>query len=162
MLGQEIHDAVVHTVKAMEAEVQDHEENLMGLRRRIESANIFLREVLPATDFSSLAVSQRRYSTVREEITDAIWTLLLAERPLHRREILSRVKAAGVHVSGDAHTDEMDGIAPYLTQDSRFVSYDRRGMWTISDEHLPGPDNESGVGGDALDSPRASEGESAN
>ena len=117
---------ITETIRRFEREILDHEEETVTLRRRVETATTFMDEIMPHMPVADTS----RSGTVKEEITQAIWRVLKDERPLHRSEILARVKRLGIYVSGEANGNGMDSIAPHLTQDRRFMSLDGRGTWT--------------------------------
>lgn len=76
------------------------------------------------------------------ELAAAIFDVLLAERPLHRKVILERVTQAGIYVGGK---NPLAALGSYLSMDKRFQSV-ARGVWTL----VEGPGN--GNGNDADDS----------
>ncbi len=79
---------------------------------------------------SSGIASGRRASTYAQELTDAIYDILLSERPLHRMAILGKVTERGVHVGG---SKPVNSIGSYLSTDQRFKNCGR-GMWTLTEE----------------------------
>ena len=62
-------------------------------------------------------------------ITAAIYDLLVADRPLHRQEILEKLGAQEFYVSGK---DKLGTISAYLSTDQRFASVGK-GQWTLAD-----------------------------
>ena len=66
-----------------------------------------------------------------QNLTDAIEEILLAERPLHRKEIMNRVIAKDIYI-GTANP--LHAIGAYLSLDDRFAFVPgQRGYWTLSD-----------------------------
>ena len=64
------------------------------------------------------------------EVTQTIYEILVAERPLHRDRILQEVQARGIYVGG---TKPVNSIGSYLSQDNRFKNVGR-GLWGLTDE----------------------------
>ena len=62
-------------------------------------------------------------------LTDAIFAVLNAERPLHRREIYNRVVETGVTVRGES---PINNIGAHMSHDPRFHSVGG-GMWDLVD-----------------------------
>lgn len=71
------------------------------------------------------------------ELAAAIFDVLLAERPLHRKIILERVTQAGIYVGGK---NPLAALGSYLSLDKRFTNV-ARGVWTLVEE----PGNGNGV-----------------
>ena len=71
------------------------------------------------------------------ELRDAIYAVLQAERPLHRKVILDRVTQAGIYVGGK---NPLAALGSYLSMDRRFKSV-ARGVWTLVEEPGNGNDN---------------------
>ena len=138
MSHNELGLAVARAIAKYRNEITEHELAIENLKHRMAAAETFSEEVLPDIDFGSIGVaSTRNYGAVKLQITDAIWEVLREERPLHRETILARVKQKGVYVSGEADGTEMHNFAPYLSQDHRFRSVDRKGTWTLDDGCQP-------------------------
>lgn len=62
-------------------------------------------------------------------VTDAMAEILRDGRPMHRKKILERVQALGIHVSP---TNTIGNLSARLSQDPRFRS-DGRGNWRLAD-----------------------------
>ena len=71
-------------------------------------------------------------------LADAIFTVLSAERPLHRRDILDRVIEMGVTVRGES---QINNIAAHMSLDPRFHSVGG-GMWDFVDPPTNGDDTQ--------------------
>ena len=69
-------------------------------------------------------------SAHRHSLTVEIYNILCEERPLHRRDLLDRVRSLGIYVGGE---NPMNTFGAYLSQDKRFVSVGK-GVWTLVEE----------------------------
>ncbi len=72
-------------------------------------------------------------SPYAEELTNAMYDILIAERPLQRAVILERVQERGIHVGGQT---PVNSIGSYLSTDDRFKNAGR-GIWTLTVEPEP-------------------------
>ena len=73
-----------------------------------------------------------------QELTDTMYEILQAERPLHRNDILSRVKERGIHIGGQK---PINSIGSYLSTDDRFKNVSR-GTWTLTNDPSTPANNE--------------------
>ena len=62
-----------------------------------------------------------------KELTDAIENILETHGPLHRNEILVKVRERGIHVGGDR---PINNIGAYLSTDNRFKNVGK-GLWDL-------------------------------
>ena len=69
------------------------------------------------------------------QIKDAIYEILQAEHPLHRKVILERVQALGLRVGGK---NPLHTLGSHLSTDPRCQPTETRGVWTLATE----PDTE--------------------
>lgn len=67
------------------------------------------------------------------ELTNAMYDILVTERPLHRTIILARVQERGIHVGGQK---PVNTVGTYLSIDNRFRNAGR-GIWTLTTEPQP-------------------------
>ena len=74
--------------------------------------------------------------TFAETVGNAIEEVLLAERPLHRKEILARVEAKGLHIEAEKR---LHYFGTFLTNGERFITESKatglpgvRGYWTLA------------------------------
>lgn len=108
-------------------------ETLLSARRFLEADHIGDN---PAPS-GNLPKKAKSYS---QTLTDAIEKVLLAERPLHRKEIMNRVICQGVYV-GTANP--LHAVGAYLSIDERFASEPgKRGHWTLANEPEAAADEE--------------------
>ena len=102
---------------------------LQALKQIVDEANAeieYLQTIVGEPDKN--AVQLPTEGTYTAELTGAIHDLLVDDRPLHRKTILDRVVAAGVHVSGQ---DKLRTLSAHLSHDKRFIPAGR-GEWTLS------------------------------
>ena len=66
-------------------------------------------------------------------VSDGIYNILLQERPLHRGDILNRLKKMGYQVGGKK---PIDSVSAHLSNDPRFKSAGdgKSGTWTLTTE----------------------------
>ena len=79
-----------------------------------------------------------REGTITSQVTDLVEQILSIEGPIHRKELLARVRQQGIYF-GSAEKDQLNTFASYLTVDDRFESIGR-GVW-----RLAGPDQHAGA-----------------
>ena len=66
--------------------------------------------------------------TYKEELTDTIESILQEEHPLHRSEILDKVREKGIYIGG---ASPLNSLSSYLSTDPRFKTATGKGMWTL-------------------------------
>ncbi len=104
------------------------EEESEDIARRMASIRVAIEEVENAHD--DFITSPQRDSH-RMELTNAMYSILLEEQPLHRRTILERVKERRIYVGGVQ--GGMNTLATYLSTDERFKNVGR-GVWALADD----------------------------
>ncbi len=129
-------------ISHLAAKIKDWEEKRRNLDKGIESMTHTLR-IFENDQTTADPAPGSRPNTHTAELTGAIYDVLLAERPLHRKVILQKVTQAGIYVGGQK---PLAALGSYLSLDKRFKNV-ARGIWTLAEE--PGD-----MGGhDADDSP---------
>ena len=78
--------------------------------------------------FNSNSVQTPTEGTYTAELTNAIYELLIEERPLHRRTILDRLEAKDIFVGG---SNKLRTLSAHLSHDGRFTPTER-GFWTLA------------------------------
>ena len=116
------------TAVDLRALLKELEAKKQKIDKEFEALHIVIR--LNQERSSGIDASGRRASTYAQELTDAIYDILLSERPLHRMSILGKVTERGVHVGG---SKPVNSIGSYLSTDQRFKNCGR-GMWTLTEE----------------------------
>lgn len=120
------------TSKQFIAEVQ-----LEALRQVREELDEEITRLERVVDLGDLPAQ----GTFTEELTTAIYDILLEERPLRRQTILERLAEREIYVGGK---DSLRTLSAHLSNDNRFkAESDRRGYWTLK---YP-PENEEGIVG---------------
>ena len=72
--------------------------------------------------------------TKTQEVSDAVEAVLRQEgRPLHRREILSRIKAEGVFVHTSVSRKPVQLLGTYLANNPLVESVDGKGTWGLKE-----------------------------
>ena len=102
-------------------------------RRRAERAIEALDLAIAMFQGDTAPTPRRRGHSA--SLVDAIYNVLLAERPLHRNILLERVREMGFHVGGKT---PVGAIGSYLSRDERFTNIGR-GFWSLTEE--PGPES---------------------
>ena len=115
---QGMEKGVATIVSHLEQRVADLRQELAGVESDLLQARSF-RDVLGRVDESVFVVVRRRGGTHETDVTEAILVALSEEQPLHRKELMCRVEAAGIHIGGKK---PLDTFASYLTNDPRFCS----------------------------------------
>ena len=122
------------TIRDLQYKVREREaekEQLMvRLDGEIEALNATIR-ILEGEGTENIRTS--RPASHGSEVTNAMYKILLAERPLHRTKILEKVQAWGIYVGGNT---PVNSLGSYLSQDPRFKNIGR-GLWTLADEPQP-------------------------
>ena len=113
-----------HTIRDLQAMRASREAD----RRRAEQA-IEALDIAIAMFQGDTAPTPRRRSH-SASLVDAMYDILVRERPLHRNILLERVKEAGFHVGGET---PVGAIGSYLSRDQRFKNIGR-GLWTLTEE----------------------------
>ena len=114
----------METIKVLTKIMQEKEKELFALQESIKVLRGAIREVELANDDT---VTTPHNGTAKQEITDAIYDILLQHGPLHRDVILEKVRAMGIHVSG------INTLASYLSGDDRFKNI-AKGTWALKEE----------------------------
>lgn len=91
------------------------------------------------------SITARVRSGFAQELTDVMYEILQAERPLHRNDILSRVKERGIHIGGQK---PINSIGSYLSTDARFKNVSR-GTWTLTVD--PSTPSDNGLHGELVE-----------
>ena len=73
---------------------------------------------------------EREFGPVRQAVADAIFEVLRAEHSLHRKVILERVQAKGVHIES---AKPLSYVATILTLDDRFKKVHHYGYWMLAE-----------------------------
>ena len=130
-------------VKLREAKQQELVAKQQELGREIQifrdAIELLLASPSYATDNAVTDIDQgQKVDTVTDQITDAVYQVLLAERPLHRGVIAERLQAMGIHLGGKVEKDRIQYLASFLSRDQRFNPVGRedptqRGNWTLVD-----------------------------
>lgn len=68
-----------------------------------------------------------------EGIRDAIHEVLVAERPLHRKDIHDRLVAMGIHIGGN---NPVNNVGAHLSLDPRFKNVGK-GIWDLANDLNP-------------------------
>ena len=118
-----------HTIRDLQAMRAFREADRRRAERAIEALDLAISMFKGDT-----APTPRRRSH-SASLVDAIYNILLSERPLHRNMLLERVKEAGFHVGGKT---PVGAIGSYLSRDERFTNIGR-GFWSLTEE--PGPES---------------------
>ena len=113
----------------LRALVKEREAKKLRIEKELEALHIAIR-INNERDGRIDANDGRRTSTYAQELTDAIYDVLLKDRPLHRAAILEKVIQHGIHVGG---SKPVNSIGSYLSTDQRFKNCGR-GMWTLEQE----------------------------
>ena len=108
---------------------------LRGLEKDLESRKRKIDEELQAVRVV-IRINEERdddskaASSFASEIGDAIYFVLKDESPLHRNDILKRVKDRGIHVGG---ANPANNLGTYLSRDDRFKNAGK-GKWTLTED----------------------------
>ncbi len=106
-------------------------QQLTETQRRLES----IRSVIEIYEEEKVATAKStipRNGTFTQQITTAIEAILIEERPLHRKVILERLTAQGLHVGGER---PLNTLSSYLSMGAMFKADDgKKGMWTLTEE----------------------------
>ena len=89
-------------------------------------------------------VHRSRGSSYAQELTNAMYDILVTERPLHRSIIFERVQDRGIHVGGQK---PVNTIGTYLSIDERFRNVGK-GTWTLRVEPQAMPEPDIGANAD--------------
>ena len=76
------------------------------------------------------AGATRKPPTYQDTVRQAICEVLAAEQPLHRKDILKRVKARGTPITAK---DELRTITYHLSRDDRFENVSK-GTWQLAED----------------------------
>ena len=90
---------------------------------------------------------RRNKGTVGQELGGAIFSILTFDRPLHRKDILTRVQERGLHVGGD---NPVNAVGAYLSVDDRFKNVGQ-GVWTLREEEAGAVNGRSDVPDEGTD-----------
>ena len=106
-------------------------QQITDAQRRVES----IREVIAMYEEEQAANAKSatpRNGTFGAQLNDAIEAILREESPLHRKVVLERVIARGIHVGGK---NPMNKMSTYLSQSDRFKPDGRKsGVWTLVED----------------------------
>ena len=125
-------------IRNLEAKIRGKEEERRRLDEVIAAMALTVR-VLRDEQATADRSPGSRPNSHAAELAAAIFDVLLAERPLHRRVILERVTQSGIYVGG---RNPVAALGSYLSMDNRFENV-ARGVWTLVEE--PGNGNGNAV-----------------
>ena len=104
------------------------EKDLEHQQRRIDEDLQSVRNVIRLVSESD--EGNKAASTFSHNLTDALYSVLKEEGPLHRNELVVRVKKKGVHIGGESPANN---LGTYLSRDSRFKNVGR-GIWALEED----------------------------
>ena len=107
-------------IKVLTSILQRKERDMQALADSINALRIAIHEVEIAED---VVITTPQRGTFRQELTDAIYSILDEHGPLHRKIILGKLEERGIHVGGGVNT-----VGSYLSVDDRFKSVGK-GLW---------------------------------
>ena len=130
-------------IQCIDSELEWREAKHRKLEREMQllrdTRTLFLACPSQGTDNGATGVAQeQKADTVTSQITDAVYQVLLADRPLHRGVIAERLQTMGIYLSGKDEQERVQYLASFLSRDNRFKPVGRenprrRGEWTLAD-----------------------------
>ena len=112
---------------------------LDGLRDKVEEQRAAIRGALEVyehglddvmADFKDMYEELPKPESWTGAVGDGIQSILLLDRPLHRKDILSRLLEQGYHIGGK---NPVDSVSAHLSTAPRFKSLGN-GEWTLTTE----------------------------
>ena len=123
------------TIRDLRVKARQLEQMKRAIDKQVEAIYTTLRVFELNGDETLESVSE-----YAQEITDAMYDVLLIERPLHREIILTRVQERGISIGGEK---PVNTIGSYLSRDDRFRGAGNKGFWTLAEEPHPEPSDET-------------------
>ena len=112
------------TIKVLTKIMQDKEKELFTLQESIKTLRGAIREVEMSNDDT---VTTLQKGTARQEIMDAMSSILSQHGPLHRDVILEKVRTMGIYVNG------ITTLGSYLSLGDSFKNVGK-GTWTLKEK----------------------------
>lgn len=116
------------TIRDLRAKARQLETHKRDIDKQVEAIYTTLRIFEQNGDVPGTPL----VSPYAAELTNAMYDILIVERPLHRAVILERVQERGIHVGGQK---PVNTVGAYLSTDERFRNAGR-GIWTLAVEPL--------------------------
>ena len=155
---RDLKDAIREVVERKRQVDEEHNALLTTLRYFEGQGNSQSAEGAVSVDKSSVgndmisSSSGTRSDNSANELREAIYEILSAERPLHRRVIYGFLREKGIYVSGK---DPLGNVSAHLSLDPRFENVGR-GLWDLATAPPAVDwsewDDEAGVGGEQSES----------
>ena len=117
-----------HTIRDLQAMRALREADRRRAERAIEALDI----AIAMFEGDTTAPTPRRRSH-SAGLVDAMYDVLVRERPLHRTELFALVAEMGFRVGGKT---PVGAVGSYLSRDPRFTNIGR-GFWTLTEEPDP-------------------------
>ena len=129
-------NAILEDIRELYAEDEARLAGLTQQKAEIDAKISRLQETMRATELVRERVEQKperiaRTGTITEQVTNLVERILSLEGPVHRKELLARVKEQGIHFASE-EKKQLNTFASYLTTDKRFESVGR-GVWQLVD-----------------------------
>ena len=114
------------TIRDLRTKARELESKKREIDKQVESIYTTLRIFEQSVD----TAAAETVSPYAEELTNAMYDVLMIERPLHRNVLLDRVRERGIHIGGQK---PVNTIGSYLSTDTRFKNVGR-GIWSLAEE----------------------------
>jgi len=118
------------TIKDLRAKAKQLEARKREIDKNVEAIYTILR-VFEQSQIGEVITD--RLSSYAQELTNAMYDILISKRPLHRKSIFDRLTVRGIHVGGQI---PVNTVGSYLSIDDRFKNVGR-GMWDLAHPILP-------------------------
>ena len=132
---------VLESIQELYAEDKARLARLTEQRSEIDAKISGLQETMRATDLFRERVEAEaepvsRDGTITAQVVGVVERILRLEGPTHRKELLERVKEAGIHFASD-EKKQLNTFASYLTGDERFRPVSAgSGVWELVDHTI--------------------------
>lgn len=112
-------------------------EYLLGQRELLEKKISGIKNVLEMYDVLEQDHQPAFRPGIMKAIADAAYPIILSnDRPLHRSQLLEKLEASGITLSGDDRSKKLMLLSSALSKDARFTSVGRgTGLWDIDSGH---------------------------
>ena len=119
---------MVMTKRSLGRALRALESDLVNRKRKVDEELQAVRVVIRINDQRDDDAKQA--ISFAAEIGNTIYAVLKDESPLHRNEIMARVKERGVHIGG---ANPSNNLGTYLSRDERFENVSK-GVWRLAEE----------------------------